>query len=243
MGHHHVVVETLAGLADVLFRPVRPEVHAGSVEPHEERFVRFRLPVDEFPRRGDKFLIRRFHALAGQGARVLDLAVGKGVDYAAWPELLLEPGHLRVVLVLGLLLGVEVIQVAQELVETVIGRQMFIPVSQVIFAELTGGITPGLEHLGDSDIPILDPQIGTGQAHFGQACAKPGLARDKGRAPRRAALVAVVVGKAHALFGNAVDIRRAIAHDPVAVGADIGNADIVAPDDQNIGLICRRTGE
>jgi hypothetical protein len=51
------------------------------------------------------------------------------VDDAARAEALAERGVLRIVDVLWLLLGVEVIEVSEELVETVIGRQVLVLVA------------------------------------------------------------------------------------------------------------------
>jgi hypothetical protein len=56
-------------------------------------------------------------ALAGQRARVFDLAVGGGAQDTAGTELLAEFRVLRVVRMLRLLLGVEVVEIAEELVE------------------------------------------------------------------------------------------------------------------------------
>ena len=49
----------------------------------------------------------------------------------------------RVVLVLGLFFGVEVVEVAEELVKTVVGRQELVLVAEVVLAELAGGIAAG----------------------------------------------------------------------------------------------------
>ena len=46
----------------------------------------------------------------------------------------------RVVELLGLLFGVEVVQVAEELVEAVHGRQVLVLVAEVVLAELAGGV-------------------------------------------------------------------------------------------------------
>ena len=51
-------------------------------------------------------------------------------------ELLLR----RVVILLGLLLGVEVVEVAEELVEAVVRRKKLVPVAEVVFAELPSGV-------------------------------------------------------------------------------------------------------
>jgi hypothetical protein len=60
------------------------------------------------------------------------------------------------------------------------------------------------------------------------------LTGDEGRAPRRAALLGVVIGEHHAFATDAVDIRRAIAHQAERIGADIRLPDIVAEDDQDV---------
>src|SRR6266704_2146620 len=61
-----------------------------------------------------------FHALLCERAGILDglaaLAIGLALEHAARTELLSERGILRIVLVLGFLLGIEVIEVAEELV-------------------------------------------------------------------------------------------------------------------------------
>ena len=46
----------------------------------------------------------------------------------------------RIVFILRLVFGVEVIQIAKEFIETVVGRQMFIEIAEMILAELAGDI-------------------------------------------------------------------------------------------------------
>ena len=46
-------------------------------------------------------------------------------------------GHFR------LFLGVEVVEIAEELVESVIGRQYLIQVAEMVLAELAGGVARG----------------------------------------------------------------------------------------------------
>ena len=57
-----------------------------------------------------------------------------------------------------------------------------------------------------------------------------------------AGLLAIVVGEGHSLVGDSVDVRRLVANQPVGVRADVGLADVVAPDDQDVGLIPRIGG-
>ncbi len=66
------------------------------------------------------------------------------MDDAARTKLLLELGILRIVRVFGLFLGVEVIQVAEKLVEAVIRRQHLVAVAQVVLAKLAGDVALSL---------------------------------------------------------------------------------------------------
>ena len=205
------------------------------VDPGKERGVAGRRAIDEGPRRRDEFLVRRFHALARQGTRVLDAPVGVGADDTARPEALAKPARLRVVLILGLLLGIEVVEIAEEFVEAMGRGQELVLVAEVVLAELARRVALGFEHFGDRHVTVLDPQVRTGNADLRHARAQRRLARDEARAPGGAALVAVVVEEADPLVGDAVDVRRAIAHEAVAVGADVTDTDIVAPDHEDVG--------
>jgi len=64
--------------------------------------------------------------------------------------------------VLRLLFGVEVIQVAEELVEAVQGGQVFVAVAEVVLAELAGGVALRLERRRDRRVGRLQAQGGTG---------------------------------------------------------------------------------
>ena len=107
-------------------------------------------------RGGRRLVVDRLHALAVQRAGVLDLAVGEAVEHAARRVGLDERRVvLRPVRALRLLLGVEVVEVAEELVEAVVGRQVLVPVAEVVLAELAGGVAQRLERLGDGDVALL----------------------------------------------------------------------------------------
>ena len=92
-------------------------------------------------------------------------AFNPGVDDAAGAEPLPEVREVLgrgVVVELGLLLGVEVVQVAEELVEAVGGRQVLVPVTEVVLAELAGGVTVRLERGGDRRVPGWSPTVAPG---------------------------------------------------------------------------------
>jgi hypothetical protein len=54
-----------------------------------------------------------------------------------------------------------------------------------------------------------------------------------------ATLLTVGIGEPHALGGDAVDVGGAVPHQAVAVAAEVADADVVAPDDENIGFAVR----
>ena len=58
-------------------------------------------------------------------------------------------------------------------------------------------------------------------ANFGQASTQGVLSGDKSGAPGCTALLPIVVGKQHALFGNAINIGGLIGHDAPVIGTDI----------------------
>jgi hypothetical protein len=162
------------------------------------------------------------------------------VDDAARPEALVEAREvLRRWPVRGFwfLLGIEVVEVAEELVEAVGRRQVLVQVAEVVLAELPGRVAQRLEQLGDRDVLSLQPDVDAGHADLAQPGAKDALAGDERRAPRGAALLAVGVREPHPLVGDPVDVRRPIAHQPVAVAAEVGDPDVIAPDDQDVRLV------
>src|SRR5262249_30235511 len=123
MLNHPVGVDAEPGLALRLRLKVGPDVHARAVEPDEEWALGLLCALDEVYRGGEDLLVDGFHALSGERPGVLDslpaLTVGPGVEHATWAELLAELGVLGIVWVLGLLFGIEVVKVAEELVEPV----------------------------------------------------------------------------------------------------------------------------
>jgi hypothetical protein len=104
----------------------------------------------------------------GERAGVGDAAVGEAVDHATRTEVLLELGVLRVVGVLRLLLGVQVIEVAEELVETVVRRQHLVAVAEVVLAELAGDVALRPEQRGDRRVGGLHALGRARQADLGE---------------------------------------------------------------------------
>ena len=238
---HRIVVLRLPppGLPPALRLDVGAEVHVRGIEPHEERGVGLVLAVDEAQRRLQELIVARLHALLGQRAGVLDGAAGVAVDHPTGAVVLPEVGKVlfrRVVGELWLLFRVQVIQVAEELVEAVVGGQMLVLVAQVVLAELAGGVAQRLQQLGDGGILGLQSHFSSRHSHLAQPGAEHALAGDERRTARRAALLGIGVGEQHALFGYTVDVGRPVAHHALTVGADVGDADVISPDDQYVGF-------
>jgi hypothetical protein len=89
------------------------------------------------------------------------------VDHAARAEFLLERGILRIIDVLRFLFRIEVIEVAEEFVEAVRGRQELVTVAQVVLAELSRGVAERLQEVGDSWILRAQAHVGARQSDLG----------------------------------------------------------------------------
>ncbi len=117
-----------------------------------------------------------------------------------------------------------------------VGRYL-LQVAEVVLAELTGGVPQRLEELGDGRIlGGRKPTSAPGTPTLLKPVRKHALAGDERRPAGRAAFLPVGVGEPHALVGDAVDVRRAVAHQAVAVAAEVADPDVVTPDDENVGL-------
>jgi hypothetical protein len=62
------------------------------------------------------------------------------------------------------------------------------------------------------------------------------LTREERRTTGSAALLAIVVEETKPFLCEAVDVGRLVTHDAVAIAAQIRDADIIAEDDENVGL-------
>src|SRR5262249_4783184 len=121
----------------------------------------------------------------GPEARVLARRVGRGCDAfedAARAEIRPEGRVLRIILVLGLLLGVEVIKIAEEFIETVNRRQELVAVTEMILAELCGGVALRLEQLRNGRVFVGEALLRAGQAYLQEPGAQRRLAGDESRA-------------------------------------------------------------
>ena len=132
--------------------------------------------------RGGSLVVDRFHPFLGERAGVLDglladlakpridgrvvLVSRLALEHAARAELVRYSRVLRIVGQLGLFLGIKVIKVAEELVETVHCRQRWVAVADVVLAELPGAVAEALEQSADGGVKL---------AHAHRSAGKPTL--------------------------------------------------------------------
>ncbi len=256
---HRVVIRRLpaARLAEALRLGVSPPVHVGRVDPAEERLAGRVLPLHEVAGSRDEIVVAGFHALAGQRTRILDLLladpaparllrrvvhVGRpAVQHAARSVGRLEFRELlrvRIVAVLGLFLRVEVIEVAEELVEPVHRRQVLVHVAEVVLAELAGRVSLHLQQFGNRRVLRLQADVHARGADFRQARAEDALPGDECGPAGGAALFAVGIREQHAFGRETVDVGRVVSHHATAVAREIPDADVVTPDDEDVWFSC-----
>ena len=116
---------------------------------------------------------------------------------------------------------------------------MLVTITQVVLPELPGRVAVRLKGRGNGRVLRLEAEVAAGHSHLGQAGSDRVLPGDERGSPRGAALLAVVVGEADTFVGDSVDVRGAIAHQPVAVAAQIRDADVITPDHQDVRLALR----
>ena len=251
--HHTVRIKAEFGLPLRLGLKPGPDVHTGRIEPGEERLLVAVRAVDEVKRGAEKFLVHCLHAFLGEWAgigaallaplaetRILARRIGNGrraAKDAARTETQLELSILRIVGVLGLVLGVQVVEIAKELVEAVNRRQKLIAVAEMVLTELSGHIALRLEQLGKRRVLLRQSFLRSRQAYFQKSSAQRTLAGDERGAAGSARLLAVIVGEDRAFVGDAVDVGRAVAHHAAVVGTDVPVANIIAHNHKDVGFL------
>src|SRR5208282_2140584 len=104
------------------------------------------------------------------------------------------------------------VEVAEELVETVNCRQKIVAVAKMVLAELSGHVAQRFEQLGESRILLRQAFLRTWQPHFQKTRTHWALAGNERRAARSAGLLAVVVSENRAFIGYAIDVGGAVSH-------------------------------
>ena len=122
---------------------------------------------------GPVSLIICLPTLPKRGSTVVVFVSGLAVQHAARAILRAERRVFRIVRQFRLFLGVEVVEIAVELVEAVHGRQKLVAVAQVVLAELPGRIAQRLEQLGDRRVFLLQPRVAPGKPTLVMPVRKP----------------------------------------------------------------------
>src|SRR5262249_46056961 len=122
------------------------------------------------------------------------------------------------------------------------GRQVFVEIAEVIFAELAGGITLGFERGREGTSLRRDADLGAGLADGREAGAQRNFTGDEGRPAGGATCFSVVIGKDHSFRGELVEIGRLPRHHSAVVGANVEPTNIVSHDADDIWLLSGARG-
>ncbi len=128
------------------------------------------------------------------------------------------------------------IEVTEEFIEAVHGRQKLVFITKVVFAKLAGSITYGFQRGGDCHGLWGDSDGSAGLTYRGHASPDRQFAGNKVGAPRCAARLGVIISEYHALSGHLVEVRRAPGHHAAMIGADVPHTNVVAHDDNDVRL-------
>ena len=240
MDDHAIAVGVLSAFAEVLFGNVRAEMHGRGIVPKKERLLFLRLLFHPGQSPLGNLLVDCFHALLGEGAGVDDclsaFAIREAMKDPARAELFLEFRILGVIREFRFFFGVQVIKIAEEFIEPVHGRKELVPIAEMVLAELSGRIPERLQQFGYGRVFLLQADSGARHADLGQASADRVLAGDEAGTACRTALLGVVVRERYPFGGDPVDVGGAVAHHAAAEVADVPDANVVSPQDQDVRL-------
>src|ERR1700730_16385364 len=170
-------------------------MHARGSEPNEERLACLVGAFHEINAALHEFLIDCLHPLAGKRASVLALLLAYrtearvrgriervrsvAVKHTTRTKSLPEGWIFRIELLLRLLFGIEVIEIAEELVEPMHCRKELVSVPEMILSELPAGIAERFQQFSKRGVFITQPFLSAGQPDLEQPGAKCALACDE----------------------------------------------------------------
>ena len=149
---------------------VSPDMHTGGAEPDEKRLLVGDSLVHELGSASKKLLINAGHTLTSERASIFDLLLAhlapprlnRSIVLVRCPtmkdatrsEIRLECRVLRIVIRLRLFLCIQVVEVAEELIEPMHGGETVVVIAQVVLAELARRVALLLEQVGNCRRPI-----------------------------------------------------------------------------------------
>src|SRR5215831_6853382 len=107
----------------------------------------------------------------------------------------------------------------------------------MILAELAGGVPHCLQRGCDGWGLVGHADGSSGLPHRGQTSSDRQFSRDKVGTARGAAWFRVIVGEAHALGREPVEVRGRRVHNSLVVSSDVEPANIVTHDHDDVGLL------
>jgi hypothetical protein len=112
-----------------------------------------------------KFFICSFHAFTSYGTGILNLPVGGGFYNTTRTRFLLKLWIFGVIVLLWCFLGIKVLEVTKKLIENMVGLQVSVLISQVIFAEFTANLALLFNQIGDIRCPIRNAMASSRHAN------------------------------------------------------------------------------
>src|SRR5471030_671260 len=110
----------------------------------------------------------------------------------------------------------------------------------MVLADLRRRVALRFDEFSNRRIGVLYALFRTRQPDHYKTGPERGLAKNECGAPRRAGLLAVVVGELRSFISDAINVRRTASHHSLMVGAEIPHADVVTHDHDDVGrLLCR----
>ncbi len=133
--------------------------------------------------------------------------------------------------------GVEVIQVAPELLEAVCRWQRCRFIAEVVLAELAGVVAEIQQEFCQRGRARQQRTGGTRKLRHDHARPQRMHAGEECSATRRAALLGIIGHEPRAFIREAVDVGRLPNHEALMVSTHVHDADVVAHDEQYVGLV------
>src|SRR5258705_9389037 len=108
----------------------------------------------------------------------------------------------------------------------------------MVLAELASCVALRLQQFSDGRVFFWESDSRSGHTDLGQAGADRILTGDKAGTASGAALLRVVIGESHPFLRHPVDVWSLVAHHAATKVADVQNADVITPKNQDVWFFC-----